>query len=140
MDHLLDDPIWNALTTRQASLARKAGGIRRFPAEFGPFAATADGTAESFAGLAELTAQGEQIYLPRTKRWRRQRDLSSFTPCRSCKWWRPGSKRSDGLTFAELTSDDAPEMRALAQQTRPGPFAERSTNSAASSAFATRAG
>jgi len=63
MDHLLDRPIWTALTTRQTQLAREAGGVRRFAPAFAPFAASADGTSESFAALATLVPEGGQVVI-----------------------------------------------------------------------------
>ena len=40
--HLLDYPIWTALTTTQQALAEGDARARRFPTEITPFAATAD--------------------------------------------------------------------------------------------------
>ena len=63
MDHPLDRPIWTALSTRQAAFAQGASGIRRFDPAIGPFAASAEGTAESLAGLAALVPAGGHVCL-----------------------------------------------------------------------------
>ncbi len=126
MDHPLDHPVWTALTTRQESLARIEGGIRRYRPEFGPFAASADGTAVSLAGLASLVPEGSQVYLA-------QREVIDPPPglrvLRVAKAVQMIVARiigpSDEFPCDVLTSDNAPEMLALAQLTRPGPFAER---------------
>lgn len=39
VNHPLDNPIWNALTTRHAHLAEGSGTVRRYPGEIAPFAA-----------------------------------------------------------------------------------------------------
>jgi len=126
MDHPLDRPIWSALTTRQASCAQVADGIRRFDPAFGPFGASAEGTADSLAGLAALVPEGghvallfdEQIAPPPGLVLRLAKPVvqmiageigSPPVPC----------------DFQELTPADAPEMRTLAGLTKPGPFVER---------------
>lgn len=40
VDHPLDNPLWGALTSHHAALALGAGGVRRYPAEVAPFAAS----------------------------------------------------------------------------------------------------
>lgn len=126
MDHLLDRPIWTALTTRQSQLAREAGGVRRFAPAFAPFAASADGTSESFAALATLVPEGGQVVI--------QQERAIDTPpgltlARSAETVQMIAERVSEeraiFAFDELTPADAPEMRALAALTKPGPFAER---------------
>jgi predicted GNAT family acetyltransferase len=126
MDHPLDRPIWTALTTRQEAFAAVAGGIRRYRPEFGPFAASADGTEASFAGLAALVPAGGQVYL-------QQAEEIAPPPGLALLWARPtvqmvaeaiAGPQAD-VSVALMTVADAPEMLALAKLTRPGPFAER---------------
>ena len=54
IDHPLDRPIWNALTTHQADLAQGDARALRFAPEFGLFAAAADVGPDSLAALAAL--------------------------------------------------------------------------------------
>jgi hypothetical protein len=61
MNHPLDRPIWNALTTRQAGVAQVAGAVRRYDPAFGPFGASAEGTTESLAELAALVPEGGHV-------------------------------------------------------------------------------
>jgi ribosomal protein S18 acetylase RimI-like enzyme len=60
---MLDNPVWNALTTRHAGFALGDGRVRRYPADVAPFLATA-GTGEvvddESAGLA---TPGETLYM-----------------------------------------------------------------------------
>jgi predicted GNAT family acetyltransferase len=126
MNHPLDRPIWSALTTRQAYCAQVAGGIRRFDPAFGPFGASAEGTAESLAGLAALVPEGGHVALllhepiapppglvsrPAKTVVQMIAEAVEFPPA--------------ACDFQELSAADAPEMRALAGLTKPGPFAER---------------
>ena len=55
MSHLLDRPVWSALTSeRQASLAVGADGALRFAPGYGVFAASVDQSPESLAAMAVL--------------------------------------------------------------------------------------
>jgi hypothetical protein len=48
-EHMLDHPIWSALTTRQAGLAQSNARARRYPVDVAPFADMTDMSPESFA-------------------------------------------------------------------------------------------
>ena len=61
--HPLDRPVWTALATRQAHLAVGDARARRLHADFGPFAAAADGAPESLAALAALAADGPLLLM-----------------------------------------------------------------------------
>jgi len=126
LDHPLDRPIWTAPTTRQAALAQVAGGVRRYDPAFAPFAASTDATSESYAGLATLVPQGEQVCL--------QQDEAVVPPTgfvlvRAADTVQMIAERIEAapatFRFEELTPADAAEMLALAQLTKPGPFAAR---------------
>jgi len=125
-DHPLDRPIWTALTTRQASFAQIAGGLRRFAPAFGPFAASSDGSAESLSGLTALVPVGEEVYLQQAE------ELAAppgFVQTFSARTVQMVADDIEGptstFTFDVMTAADAPEMLALAKLTKPGPFAER---------------
>lgn len=126
MDHPLDRPIWTALTTRQAHLALEVGGIRRFPSAFAPFAATAEGTAESFARLAALVPEGEPIVLQQAAMIEPPPGLTLIRHAETVQMVaRHVPEPASGLEVAVLGPGDAPAMLALAQLTKPGPFARR---------------
>lgn len=126
MDHPLDRPIWTALTTRQADLAQESGGVRRYDPEVAPFAASAEGTTESLAALADLVPHGGQIYLQQAE---------SISPPSGFKLLRAVStvqmvakevaEPANNFAMEELADVDAPEMLSLALLTKPGPFARR---------------
>jgi ribosomal protein S18 acetylase RimI-like enzyme len=129
MMDLLDNPIWNALDTRQGSFGERAGDAARFFPQvtaLAGFAATP--TAASFEALATLVQPGERagLFLD---------DVPATFPA--------GLQRVDGAPLAQFVHDgpfpsptpetdivelspaDSPAMRALAEETRPGPFGSR---------------
>jgi predicted GNAT family acetyltransferase len=126
MNHPLDRPIWTALTTRQVAFAQVKGGMRRLKPAFGPFAASAEGTAESLAGLAALVPVGAQVYLQQSEEISPPPGLVLVRAARTVQMV---AEEIEGppaaFAFEVLTPPDAPQMLALASLTKPGPFAER---------------
>jgi ribosomal protein S18 acetylase RimI-like enzyme len=57
----LDNPVWESLTSRHASLARIRGGAGRYLPAVAPFAAIDPQARDSVAALAELVASGEDV-------------------------------------------------------------------------------
>jgi hypothetical protein len=126
MDHPLDHTIWTALTTRQELFAEVAGGIRRYRPAFGPFAASADNTAESFAALASLVPPSGQVCLQQEAEIKAPPGLVLL---RTVPTVQMVAERIEGprdaFEIEVLSAADAPEMLALAQLTKPGPFFAR---------------
>jgi ribosomal protein S18 acetylase RimI-like enzyme len=123
---LLDRPIWNALTTRQRSLALGGDRARRFPAEIGPFADMVDMSDASFAALGELMAPSEYVVLFTGE---------AVTPPPAFKVLlaetgeqmigTPAESALPGVEIVTLGADDVPAMLALIELTKPGPFGKR---------------
>ena len=122
--HPLDRPVWSALATGWSDLALGDARARRLDPRYGPFGAAADGSPESLAALAALapaegelwiTEKGEIPAAPGTI-VRRAALLHQMVADRVDPPARP-------IDFVPLTEADAAEMRALAELTRPGPFA-----------------
>lgn len=126
MSHPLDRPIWNALTTRQAAYAQVAGGIRRFDPVFGPFGASEACSAESLAGLAALVPAGGHVALLLDEEIAPPPGLVLNRTARVVQMVAEQieSPPTSG-DIQELAPGDAPDMRALAGLTKPGPFVER---------------
>lgn len=125
--HPLDRPVWNALTSRQAHLALgEKDRFLRFPAEIEPFGATRDNSGEQVAGLAGLMppdghvalAEAATVAAPPGFVSMISATLHQMTAARIAP---PG----DDLDAVRLSEADAPEMRALAELTQPGPFHAR---------------
>ncbi|MET0628636.1 MAG: GNAT family N-acetyltransferase [Acidimicrobiia bacterium] len=122
---LLDNAVWHALTTEQASVAEGDGRARRFPSDVSVFGAVDTFDDASWTDLAVLTRRAGQVTL--------FRDAIPLAP--------PGWEVSlEGIghqmvlevlraapvpPVRRLTADDVPRMLDLVARTRPGPFATR---------------
>jgi ribosomal protein S18 acetylase RimI-like enzyme len=121
----LDNPVYDALATDQASLAMTNGRARRFPRAVAPFAAVDEPTPEAFAELRELVEPDEGVAVltpappPVPEGWHRARGFWVDQMVLEGEPW-PGA-----ADLVELGRDDVPEMLALARLTQPGPFQER---------------
>lgn len=120
--HALDNPIWTALTTKQAQLAHSSALARRFPPEMTLLGALAANTAMAFDSLAQLI----------------QRDPVTIyfsTPPQLSAGWEvvravelAQMLKEDALAavpaaqheVVELTPADVPEMSEIYAATRPG--------------------
>ncbi|WP_375476440.1 GNAT family N-acetyltransferase [uncultured Jatrophihabitans sp.] len=123
--HPLDNPAYAALTGPHAHLAERRGNVLRYPADVSPFVALpAAPTEQDWADIAALTGPGGLVPLagvtaPAPAGWETVLDL-------------PGVQLvDDGVAVApdpeavRLTAADVPEMLALVERTRPGPFHPR---------------
>ena len=127
METVLDRPIWNALTTRQASFALEGGRALRFDPEVGQFAASADDAPEAMAALADLAGrtgrlifiQAEALPEPVGAKVAMRGSLAQMV-ARSLSTPPPTDAR-----ITPLGEADAAEMLALATLTEPGPFFAR---------------
>jgi hypothetical protein len=60
---LLDNPVWNALSTTHASFAEGNEDAKRYQVDVAPLAATRDDSPESYQSLAKLLGPGGQAAL-----------------------------------------------------------------------------
>jgi ribosomal protein S18 acetylase RimI-like enzyme len=129
--HVLDHPIWNALTTEHAHLALGNGLARRYPPEIGPLSGMVELTAAAYQALRELTRPGGIAGLFLDHPWEPQ---PGWTLVRDGKMnqmvcFEPGMASPEihaaGMEIEHLTAADVPEMVALARLTEPGPFDRR---------------
>lgn len=126
MAHLLDRPVWNALTSRQAHLAQGGHRARRIGADYGLFAASRDLTPESLAALEDLIPDGGVIGMVETgaiepppgTMLAMQMDLHQLIAGEV-------AEGETGFEVQALGDADAEEMLALATLTEPGPFFRR---------------
>ncbi|WP_109477029.1 GNAT family N-acetyltransferase [Paraburkholderia sp. C35] len=123
----LDRPIWTALTTRQAHLGQGDALARRYHPDVAPFAALASETPEAYEALHHVLQPGQQVA------------LLSLTPLAAIDSlhvnqvgtlyqmvaMRDDTQNADVSDVIRLSAVDSPEMLALAQKTKPGPFGPR---------------
>ncbi len=124
--HPLDRPVWTTLTTRQAPLAEGDARAWRLKADYGLFAAAADGSAESLAALANLVPADGQLATVGTAEpgpppgLNAEPHLVWQMVCEALTPAPPGN-----FDIVDLTDADAAQLLALATLTKPGPFFAR---------------
>jgi ribosomal protein S18 acetylase RimI-like enzyme len=125
-NHPLDRPIWTALTSRQQALAEGGALARRYPVAITPFADISDMSDESFAALGELMSgteiavlftpdplmppAGFKVLLAETG----EQMIGTPVEC-----------AIPGVEPVTLGAADVPDMIALTELTKPGPFYAR---------------
>lgn len=129
--HVLDNPIWEALTSAQKDLAQGDHLARRFPIDIGPLAGMIDQSPEAYTSLAKLSKPDEQLVFFINEAavvpegW--TLDVSKLLT----QMVYEGSSidraesAASSIQIDELTEADIPEMLALTHLTQPGPFRQR---------------
>jgi hypothetical protein len=130
--HPLDRPVWTTLTTRQAHLAQGDARAWRLAADYGLFAAAADGSDESLAALAALVppkGSGDGalatvgVAEPGPPPGLKAEPHVIWQMV--CERLSPAPAGPAAFGIVELGDADADRMLALATLTRPGPFFAR---------------
>jgi ribosomal protein S18 acetylase RimI-like enzyme len=126
MMHPLDRPIWSALTTRQKGLAEGSGGARRFPPAIGPFVDLVDMSPQSFAELGALMS-GSEIAVLFTPEVVTAPDEFKILLADTGEQMigTPAASALAGVEIVTLGAADVPDMMALVELTKPGPFGLR---------------
>ncbi|EWC63169.1 acetyltransferase [Actinokineospora spheciospongiae] len=121
-ERVLDNATWESLTGAHAQLAERHGRVVRYPVDVSPFAAVRPGVS-AWDEVAELAGAGNEVFIP---------GLDTPPPGWETTLSIPGVQLVDaGVEGAadpeavRLAVADVPEMLALAQRTRPGPFLPR---------------
>jgi ribosomal protein S18 acetylase RimI-like enzyme len=123
----LDQPVWSALSGGHRRLALGGPLAKRYPREIGPFAALADHSLEAWDALGALLQPGEAAMLvtPAAPPQARGFKVTALDPVLQMVATRVPETAPATLPLLVLGDADAPEMRALAGLTNPGPFAQR---------------
>ncbi|ODT87958.1 GNAT family N-acetyltransferase [Phenylobacterium sp. SCN 70-31] len=129
MEHPLDRPVWSALTGPQAGVAVAAGAAVRYRPEVGLFAATANGEAQATADLVALVRAHGETALVEPRPVTAPPGLTVVSEAICLQMVAEASAIHAGaaarVDIVELSPADWPEMVALAQAMRPGPFFAR---------------
>jgi predicted GNAT family acetyltransferase len=124
-EHPLDNPIWNALSTRQIAMSLGDHKARRYKPIYTTLAGVAAQSPEDFASLANVVSSADRVGLCTPEAlmipdgWH---SLSVFAVAQMVCDELIESKYQDVVV---LKDREIPEMIALATLTQPGPFAER---------------
>lgn len=119
--HALDNLVWHAITGPRSALGLLRGGAGRFDPEVGPFGAL-DG--DAWDDLASLVGPGRATTL-----FRPGLDVPDMWGVifriQSVQMVATSALRAEDGDFVELAPADVPDMLALIERTRPGPFGRR---------------
>jgi hypothetical protein len=120
----LDNPAWSALNGPQADMAQRVGRAARFPAELSPFGALVDDPDESaWRDAARLPGAGSMVLVAP------QSDPPPRWPIRAripaIQMLAYDLEGVPDPAAVALGLDDVPDMLALIDRTRPGPFLHR---------------
>ena len=120
--HALDNPIWTALTTKQAQLAHSSALARRFPPEMTLLGALAANTVMAFDSLAQLIQRDPvTIYFSTPPQpgagWETVRSVELVQMVKEGAISPAATPEHEVI---ELTPADVPEMSAIYAATRPG--------------------
>jgi len=124
--HLLDYPIWTALTTTHQALAEGDARAWRYPTEITPFAATADMSHESFAALRALMSPQDIAVLFTPDAVEPPAGFKvALADTGEQMIGTPIETPTNGVDIVTLGADDVPAMIELTTLTKPGPFSKR---------------
>ncbi len=125
VNHLLNNPIWNALSTDQSYLAQSNHLAKRFPRDVAPFGAMQAQSPSEYEALAQiLTGDTAALFLdskpvlPDDWQMRISGDMYQMT------FEAPRPAKPNQI-IRKLTQADVPDMLALTKLTEPGPFLPR---------------
>jgi predicted GNAT family acetyltransferase len=123
---ILDNPVWNALSTIHASFAEGNELAKRYPVDIAPIAATRDESPESYQSLAQLLGPTGTAALAFVAEpilptgWTVVRLGSAAQMV-----WKGPEPPPVKHNVKDLSLSDIDEVLALVELTRPGPFSRR---------------
>ncbi len=124
--HPLDNPIWNALTSRLSQFSEGGATAKCFLADVSPFAAAKDVSPAAVAALGALVpAEGDISLLQVTPPAPPPGIVVSMGALGVQMVARAMTKKEKSFVIEQLSDDNAAEMLGLATLTRPGPFRSR---------------
>lgn len=124
--HALDNATWFALTGKQAHLREGSKSAFRFRADIAPFAAVENLTEETLRELVMLTMSSGLVVFPSRVALPQIDELAVEQPGVLLQMTASGSPEGDtGNDIFRLGEKDVPDMLALTEKTKPGPFGKR---------------
>ncbi|MFZ5727561.1 MAG: GNAT family N-acetyltransferase [Pseudomonadota bacterium] len=123
--HPLDRPVWSMLTGRQAHLAEGDARALRIDRDYGVFGVAADTGAGAQAALAALVPADGELWIVEGDPWPVPpgvREVKRAVLAQMVADGPPPPPRDGEPPIVALRDTDAPEMAALADHARPGPW------------------
>lgn len=124
---LLDRPIWSSLTTHHERFSRGNDLARRFLPDVNKFVCGVDDGEAAMQAAGELVGKGEEAYFLQVQEICIPDGLTATFEALGVQMVRenPSFLPVDPSDMIALGEEDAPEMLALATETKPGPFLAR---------------
>ncbi len=126
---VLDNVIWNALTTRQANFAEGSEMARKFAPEVSPLGAFREEGPEGYASLRRVVTPGQTVGVFIDEAYAREPGWTFVAGApllqMVCDNGVHGAVVGKEIEIRELGPDDVPEMLELTALTKPGPFGTR---------------
>lgn len=123
--HPLDRPVWSMLTGRQAHLAEGDARALRIDRGYGVFGVAADTGTEAQAALAALVPDDGELWMVEGEPWPMPpgvREVKRAVLAQMVAEGPPPAARDGEPQIIALHDSDAPEMAALADHAKPGPW------------------
>jgi predicted GNAT family acetyltransferase len=130
MDHLLDNPAWNALQTGNQQLAFGSADVKYFDKAVSPFIGLRNNTDDNFRELYELLPHdGPIVFISPIERempagWQ----VLQHIPCYQMVYNGQVKDIQKDIELTPLRDEHIPQMLSLTKLTNPGPFAARTIN------------
>ena len=127
MEHLLNNPVYNALLSGDAHLGNGNNKAKYFYEEVSPFAGFAEDDAEGFNELNNLLPAGRRILFATRKMLKEFPGWQLTHEIKGLQFVFTGTNIATGNSpeLIPLESKHVEEMTALARLTKPGPFDKR---------------
>lgn len=127
MEHVLDNPVWQAITGPQRDLAELAddGGAGRFEPDVSVFGAVASLDPSPWGALASVLDGENVVALLRPEEVEPPEGWRTFAAVPCHQYLAGDLADAPPVDLVELGSADAAEMQELVELTEPGPFGPR---------------
>jgi predicted GNAT family acetyltransferase len=127
MEHVLDNPAWNALISGNKNLSFGDEQVKYFDREVSPFAAFKENSEENFQTLYNLITEGRvllfisPVEMDIPSPWKVLNCIKGIQMICDTKI----EQNEPSLKLIPITEEHVPQMLALTKLTNPGPFASR---------------
>lgn len=128
MRHPLDNPVWSALCTGNRNISEGTDNVKFYRSDISPFAGLAENSYDNLLTLYALTPGSEGVFgvvLAETTDITRPWTVVHSVPVLQMVCARPVFRTAVTTPLVNLSDEHIPQMLALAELTKPGPFRER---------------
>jgi len=127
MEHVLDNPGWNALISGNKNLAHGNDEVKYFAADVSPFMGLRDKSAEQFQMLHDMIDSDRPIGFVSNTNITPPENWKLISPNQAFQmiYDRTEDPAAVEIDLIPLTEEHIPQMLALTKLTNPGPFAPR---------------